>query len=232
MSSSSSREETETLLPRDTPVLQSPDAPLRLNIISGTAVLAQAGIWLTLLTVWYLTFSTPLILASYHPLANTVALVLLVNAILVLQPTQTGPQKREGAVAHSVLNGLALLSFVAAVVIIWSNKHVHGAPHFTSVHGKVGLVAAVLLGLQVLVGLVQYYLPNLLGGEARAKGLYKWHRLAGYLLTALVLVNVTLGTQTPYFLGKLNRLWVWIVFDVLIVAGLVPRIRPNKMKLL
>lgn len=225
--------EQETLLPRDTPVLQGPDEPLRSNIISGTAVLAQLGIWLTLIIVWYATFSTdtPLILPSYHPLLNTLALVLLVNALLLLQPTQTAAQKHEGARNHSILTGLAALSFTAGVCVIWWNKHIHGARHFASTHGKIGLAVFIAIAVQVLVGLVQFYAPQLVGGTARAKSLYKWHRAAGYILTAAILVNVTLGTQTPFFRPKVQSLALWIVLDVFIVAGLLPRIRPSKMKL-
>ena len=85
--------------------------------------------------------------------------------------------------------------------------------------------------LSAVVGLVQFYFPTVLGGEGKAKKLYKWHRVAGYIITAGVIVNLTLGTQTPYFRPKVQSLAAWIVFDVLIVAGLVPRIKPAKMKL-
>lgn len=226
--------EEETLIPRDTAVIQHPDHPLRLNIITGTAVLAQVGIWGLVLTIYYATLRDgpeEVILASYHPLANSLGALLVVNAVLLLQPTHTPDQKVAGAKGHGWLNLLGLASFLVGVVVILVNKSNHGAAHFTSVHGKVGLVAVVLLVTQVVLGAAQFWFPRLLGGEARAKSWYKVHRASGYLLLGLLLLNVTLGTQTPYFRGKVDHLWIWIVFDAFILLGLVPRIKPSKMKL-
>lgn len=223
--------EQQTLLPNDTPLLQNPDSPLRMNIISGTAILSQFGIWLLFLTVWYSVLSTPIIFVSFHPLANSLGLLFLVNAILLLQPTHTHAQKIEGTRSHSILNVLSVASFLTGAIFIWINKKNHNAPHFQSVHGKFGLITVSLLFLQLIIGLLQFYFPNLLGGEAKAKRLYKWHRAFGYLISALVIATVTLGTQTDWFLGKVHVLWIWIVFDILIIVGLVPRIKPSKMKL-
>lgn len=224
--------ERQTLIPNDTPIIQSSSGPLRMNIISGTAVLSQVGVWLIFLTVWYSVLTTPIILVSFHPLANSLGLMLIVNAILLVQPTHTQEQKIEGTKAHSVLNVLGVASFVTGAVIIYVNKAKHDAPHFASVHGKFGLITGIVLFLQLLVGLVQFYFPNLLGGENKAKKLYKWHRASGYLISALAIVTITLGTQTDWYLGKVRVLWIWILFDILIVVGMMPRIKPSKMKLI
>lgn len=224
-------DERETLIPQDTPVIQSTDTPIRLNLITGTAILAQFGVWCLFITVWYSILSNDIILASYHPLANSLGLLLLLNSILLVQPTHTPHQKREGTIAHSILNALGVVSFGVGVVVIYYNKASHGAPHFTSTHGKFGLVTVILMLLQLVVGMVQYYAPNWLGGVDKAKKIYKYHRVAGYITTLMVLITVTLGTQTDWFLGKINILWIWIVFDILIVVGTVPRIKPVKVKL-
>lgn len=233
MSTSSPDPERETLIPNDTPIIQSPTTPLRMNIISGTAVLAQVGIWVFFLIVWYLALSTAIVLPSYHPLLNTLGAVLLVQAILLLQPTSTPSQKHEGTRSHSVLMALSLASFVAGVTVIWYNKHIHGAQHYTSTHGRLGLATVILLVTQVLIGATQYYFPAIYGGVDKAKRVYKWHRAVGYVLSLLVLVTATYGTQTPWFSGKMEGVgvWLWIVLDVLVVAGLYARIKPHKLKL-
>ena len=223
--------ETDTLIPNDTPVIQAESAPLRMNIISGTAVIAQVGIWLFLLVVYYFTLSTDIILPSYHPLFNLLATVLSINAILLLQPTHTAAQKQEGTRAHSYLNAVAILSFIAGVTIIWYNKHIHNAPHYTSTHGKLGLITIILLILQVIIGVAQYYTPQLFGSVARAKAVYKYHRISGYAIITLLLINATYGTQTPWFKSKYAGLWLFIFLDVLVLAGLAARIKPSKMKL-
>ena len=78
------------------------------------------------------------------------ALVMVTNALLLLQPTHTPEQKRVGAVTHGLLNSLALASFTTAVIIIISNKGAHNAAHFTTAHGRIGLATYILLIIQVL----------------------------------------------------------------------------------
>ena len=52
------------------------------------------------------------------------------------------------------------------------------APHFQSYHGRFGLITSILLITQALLGILIAYDPGfkLLGGEARAKSLWKYHR--------------------------------------------------------
>ena len=78
------------------------------------------------------------------------ALIMVTNALLLLQPTHTAEQKRIGAVTHGILNSLALASFTSAVIIILYNKAAHGASHFTTAHGRIGLMTYILLIIQVL----------------------------------------------------------------------------------
>jgi len=78
------------------------------------------------------------------------ALILITNALLLLQPTHTAEQKRIGAVTHGILNSLALASFTTAVIIILYNKAAHGADHFTTAHGRIGITTYILLIIQVL----------------------------------------------------------------------------------
>jgi hypothetical protein len=49
------------------------------------------------------------------------------------------------------MNGIALAAFTTAVIIILYNKSAHGAAHFTTAHGMIGLITYILLLLQVLV---------------------------------------------------------------------------------
>lgn len=55
------------------------------------------------------------------------------------------------------------------------NKGSH--PHFTSAHGRLGLVTFILIAIQFIVGFVQYWVPELvLGSVEKGKALYKYHR--------------------------------------------------------
>ena len=84
-------------------------------------------------------------------LFNSMALIMVTNALLLLQPTHTPEQKRVGAVMHGLLNSLALASFTAAVIIIIYNKAAHEADHFTTAHGGIGLITYILLVIQVFL---------------------------------------------------------------------------------
>jgi Eukaryotic cytochrome b561 len=77
---------------------------------------------------------------------------------------------------HSALNGLGVAALVAGLVVIEMNKASHPETRFTSVHGKLGLITFILIGLQAAVGFVQYWAPGLLGGVEKAKAIYKYHR--------------------------------------------------------
>ena len=69
--------------------------------------------------------------------------------MLLLQPTHTPEQKRIGAVTHGLLNATAVAAFTTAVIIILYNKAAHNAAHFTSAHGRLGLITYSLLLIQV-----------------------------------------------------------------------------------
>ena len=111
---------------------------------------------------------------SYHPLLQSAGILFLIQAILVLQPTATAKQKKEGTWVHSTLNGVGVGLLVAGLVVIEINKGDH--PKFTSAHGRLGLITFILIGLQAVIGVLQYYLPQLIGGEENGKALYKYHR--------------------------------------------------------
>lgn len=117
-------------------------------------------------------------------------------------------------------------------MIIEYNKFAHGAAHFTSVHGKLGLITYILLGIQALVGFTQYFLPQLFGGVSKAKAIYKWHRLSGYVILVLMLATVAAATQTDT--GRLFlklKLWAVLVGSVLVLIGVLPRIKKQKFGL-
>jgi hypothetical protein len=130
---------------------------------------------------------------------------------------------------HSSLNSLAFLAAVAGLVVIEYNKFAHNGTHFVSLHAILGLVTYILVLLQVLVGAVSFYLPGLLGGEEKAKGLYKYHRVGGYVTTVVMLVTIGAATTTDFNKNVLGiQLWAIAVAGVVLVIGLVARVRLNK----
>ena len=171
-------------------------------------------------------------LFSAHPLLNSAGILLTTQAILILQPTHTPKQKRTGTNIHSVLNGTAVLSLLAGLIVIEYNKIAHTGAHFESPHAILGLITYIVFAVQAVVGLTQYYTPGLYGSVENAKSIYKYHRVSGYVLVVLSLATVAAATQTGFNENVLHiQLWAVIVASVILLVGLLPRIRKGKFGL-
>ncbi|KAI6248074.1 hypothetical protein HI914_03180 [Erysiphe necator] len=206
--------------------------PLYANLIIGTAVLAQAGIILLTAAVWASIFLHNVTLFSYHPLLNSAGILLLTQAILILQPTRTASQKRDGTVAHALLIGVGFSALVAGLVVIEYNKFSHNGAHFKSNHAILGFVTYFILVIQSVVGFTQYYTPLLYGSVANAKAIYKYHRASGYITLILMLATVATATKTTFNINVLHlKLWVVITTSALVLIGIIPRIRLYKLGL-
>lgn len=202
------------------------------KLFPGTGVLAQFGVWIMIIWTWVAVLRKPVILFSGHPLAQTVGILALVQAILVVQPTHTGDQKRRGRIIHGSLNLVSFLAFVTGVTIIEYNKISSGGVHFHSVHGYLGVITSIILGVQYIVGFTMWLVPALYGGEENAKSLYKYHRMSGYFILALLMATVISATKTDFNVNVLGlQLWGAVILSILILAGVYPRIQRSKLGL-
>ncbi|EGP86786.1 unnamed protein product [Zymoseptoria tritici ST99CH_1A5] len=221
--------EEEPLLGARGDASQVEGKPLYHNFVLGTGVMVQAGVWVIAAIIWGAVFSIDLSLFSAHPLLNSAAFLFLIQAILILQPTHTRKQKKQGTYVHSALNGTAFLAAVAGLVVIEYNKFSHNGTHFVSTHAILGLVTYILILIQVLAGALSFYAPGLLGGEEKAKGLYKYHRVGGYVTTVLMIFAIGAATTTDFNVNVLGiQLWAIAVASVVLVVGLAARIRLSK----
>lgn len=221
--------ETEPLLGRPGDAAQPIDGSYLKNLVLGTAGIAQFGIILLTILIWVSIFNNPVNLFAGHPLAQSLALLTLVQSILSLQPTHTAEQKRIGRRIHGLLNLLAFLFLVVGVFIIEYNKLINNGVHFHSVHGYLGVITCIIVAIQYLVGFTMWLTPQLYGGEANAKSVWKYHRFSGYIILALFLVTIASATQTPYNENTLKiKLWAVILLSVLILVGILPRIQKQK----
>ncbi|KAE8354134.1 hypothetical protein BDV28DRAFT_131663 [Aspergillus coremiiformis] len=223
--------EDEPLLGGPGDVVQKEDEYIFYNLFTGTASLAQFGIWIIAILVWSGIFSHPLILFSAHPLLNSSALLLQVQAALILQPTATPQQKLKGTRIHYAIQTVSVAAFSAAFIIIEVNKGNHA--RFTSPHGVMGLITYILIIIQAVGGVIQYFAPvKILGSVDNGKKLYKYHRLSGYVLLLLELATVAAATRTSYNLAVLSiPLWGVIVGAVLVISGTGSRIKKRKLGL-
>ncbi|EME42189.1 hypothetical protein DOTSEDRAFT_73118 [Dothistroma septosporum NZE10] len=203
--------------------------PLYWNFILGTGVIAQAGAWIIVAIVWGSVFSNDLMLFSAHPLLNSAAFLFFLQAILILQPTHTAKQKKQGTYTHAALNDLAALLAIAGLIVIEYNKFAHKGTHFESPHAILGLTTYILVLLQAVVGITQYFLPGLYGGEEQAKSVWKYHRAGGYVTAVVMLATICLASTTDFNKNVLKmQLWALVVASVVVLVGVVPRIRLSK----
>jgi hypothetical protein len=224
--------EEEPLLGQRGDASQIEGQPLYYNLWIGTASIAQGGIWILAAIVWGAIFSHKLIFFSAHPLLNSAGFLLSIQAALVLQPTHTAAQKRSGTLAHALFHTAGATALTAGLVIIELNKAGPGHEHFASPHAILGLTFYVLVYLQAVVGFTQYYTPSLYGGVDQAKSIYKYHRMSGYVIATLGLATICAATWTTYSLNVAHiQHWAVIVASVLVLVGVVPRIRLSKFGL-
>ncbi|KAK0674694.1 eukaryotic cytochrome b561-domain-containing protein [Cercophora samala] len=228
--------ENEPLLGRPGDAIQRPNAPMHRNLYLGTGILAQTGLLLLLLTI-----SIPLLthrplppLLTPHPLLQLTALLVLTEAILLLQPTTKSlpAAKTRAAKYHALLQLLSLLLFVSGTAIIETNKHANKLPHFHSAHAYFGVATVSLLAVQYLFGFTIYLTPSVWGGGDKAKKMWKWHRYLGYGVLLLVLATTGSAAWTEYVDAQLGVSKVGVVLGLVLVAGGVfPRIQLGKLGL-
>jgi hypothetical protein len=77
---------------------------------------------------------------------------------------------------YSIFVFLTRTGLIAGLAVIETNKASHPETRFQSIHGKMGLVAYILIFIQWLIGFAQFYTPKVFGGVDNAKALYKYHR--------------------------------------------------------
>jgi len=184
---------------------EDPGQPVSRSSMAGNHLLKWPRVLLTqiagvvlLVLVLYMVVPNPAGLFSYHPPLQALSLVLFVQGILTLQPTRTKNEKETGLALHQYFQIAGSLAVIAGVSLMIINKAIHHAPHFTSYHGKFGLVTSILLLLQAVLGLLIAHPSgqNLLGGPGKAKAVWKYHRVSGYLILPLSLFTASLATYS------------------------------------
>ncbi|PWN17886.1 hypothetical protein BCV69DRAFT_253718, partial [Microstroma glucosiphilum] len=159
------------------------------------------------LLIWSLVISkmgwplASLPLFGWHPLLQSLGLLLLIQSTSVLQPTTGSRPQEKGAAAktHRWINTTAAIVFTVGASIMWYLHSPNG--HFISWHGIFGTATVVWMWTQAVIGAASVWSlgQRLLGGEEKAKAIWKWHRLSGYLLLPFFLVTLFTGaTQTSW----------------------------------
>lgn len=216
----------------------TPLTMVRQENLSRPAFGVQASALLFVAVVWSIVLSTmpitSLPLFGYHPLIQSFTILLLLQAIIVLQRTTPShaEEKNQAFTAHQWINLLLVLPlFTAGASIMW---YLHSPDnHFISYHGILGTTVVAAAWIQAALGAASvWWKGKLVGGENRGKRLWKWHRLSGYVLVALFLVTAALGVvETTWGQGKSGMLQKGGVVVGLALAAFALLIRVQRGKL-
>ncbi|CAG8517996.1 5617_t:CDS:2 [Ambispora gerdemannii] len=183
-------------------------------------------------TVWYIVLSAEHEFFIWHPIFMSTTLFLLTQGPLLLQTAETREEKEKGLNVHRSIQSLAFLTGICGFYIIYTNKKDHNAEHFTSAHGMFGVLTLSLIFIQVLGGALVVNAPALFGGVARARGIYKYHRISGYTILLFAWLTALGGTQRDWVTDRFNHIWFWLLAFTLTWIGIGSRVKLNKMKVL
>ncbi|KZT74199.1 hypothetical protein DAEQUDRAFT_721082 [Daedalea quercina L-15889] len=220
------------------PDIVRPEGRMGDNIAQIAAYVA-AGIFL--LGTWVITFvSNPVQLGWFfwHPILQSLSICLCTYGIVTLQPTSQPRTKSAGLFRHqsAILLG-AYPAVLLGTLAIWWNKTLHGARHATTWHGILGYISLFWIVFQVFLGIGSVWFDGrLFGGNPRAKLVWKYHRLSGYVLFPLLVFTAFLGGLWSHFSTRHAALAVRVILfgvaPLVLLGAMFARIRPSKMKFL
>ncbi|GAA5895052.1 cytochrome b561 domain-containing protein [Sporobolomyces salmoneus] len=204
------------------------------SILGFSAVLAQVGLLLSHVVTWKILREKPAGLFTYHPLFQSLAVLVFVEGIVLLQPKPSNSTvKQTGQKLHQAFQGLASLLIIAGASFIIYNKAAHGAAHFTTWHAKIGLTTLCFVLLQALFGAVAVFAPSLVGGPGKAKSLYKYHRMSGYIGFGLLLTTPVLALWSDWVVNnssQAERNLIGVGY-IMVTIAVVLRIETSKLGL-
>jgi len=185
---------------------------------------------------WFIALWNPSGLFTWHPLFQSLGIALITYGILTLQPTSQPKTKAAGLVRHQlamIFLGYPVLLLGTAAVSY--NKYLGGRAHFVSWHGTIGIITIALTLFQVILGGGSVWNNGqLFGGNPKAKLVWKYHRLSGYILFPLYLFTAYLGGAWSNYTSEYSifivRLLAYFVAPGVLLVSVYTRIRPSKMK--
>ncbi|KAL1944751.1 hypothetical protein VTO73DRAFT_3181 [Trametes versicolor] len=205
----------------------------------GPALLAAStSVAVFLVSTWAITFAnhpTSLGLFFFHPILQSLAIAAFTYGILTLQPTSQARTKAAGLTRHQVvILALGVPAISVGTFAIYYRKSLHDHPHFTTWHGTIGIASIAWMVVQMVVGGGSVWFGGRLFGGPKAKMLWKYHRLSGYLLFPLFLLAAYLGGawsswttgNSPYVV----RLLAFTISPIVLLVAILARMRTSKMQ--
>ncbi|RIA96934.1 eukaryotic cytochrome b561-domain-containing protein [Glomus cerebriforme] len=194
------------------------------------SLLVSLGAFLFASTVWYITSSVDYFFFIWHPTLMAMVILMATQGIAILQKAETR-QEKEGALNfHKLMQSITFLSVIGGFYITYTFKAENNAEHFTSPHGKFGLITFSFILIQSIAGSTLVNFPGVVGGAAKARAMYKYHRISGYFLLPLIWLTALGGTQADWTKSQFDHLWIWLTAAGMVLVGTVGNINSNKLK--
>ncbi|KAF8644136.1 hypothetical protein AX16_008663 [Volvariella volvacea WC 439] len=172
---------------------------------------------------------------ALHPPLQVLALGCFTYGILTLQPTSQPKTKAAGFKRHqAAILFIGVPSIIVGTSAISYNKWLNGKDHYTTWHGRLGILAVTWLVFQVLIGGGSVWFGGAaFGGGTKAKAVWKYHRLSGYLLFPLFLFTTHLGGVwsgwASTYANAFLRTVAFTLAPVALVIAIWARARTSKM---
>ncbi|KAJ3737324.1 hypothetical protein DFJ43DRAFT_254775 [Lentinula guzmanii] len=206
------------------------------DIARYTALGASA---VTLVVTWFvMLINNPAQVGWFllHPTLESLAMLFFTYGILTLQPTSQPRTKAAGLSRHqSAIVFMAFPALLIGVCAIVMNKFELDKRHFRSWHSVLGIIATGWIIIQISIGGASVWFGGkAFGGGMKAKAVWKYHRLSGYILFPLLLVTVDLGGALSHW-GEKNvplpiRMVAYVFAPLVCLVAILSRMRVSKMK--
>ncbi|KAK4056163.1 hypothetical protein OIO90_002894 [Microbotryomycetes sp. JL221] len=194
----------------------------------------QIGLLLAFVPLWTTLATHPAGLFTYHPAIQSFAIILFIQGIILLQPQPKDfKTKQKGLKLHQIVQYTALPLIVAGSAVIVYNKIVNKGKHLYSWHGWCGTLTLFLIVAQITFGAIIVYSPltQLVGGSNKAKQIWKFHRMSGYVTLSLLLLTPLLAVDSDWIQNNTTRVERIVMTGglVLVAIGVTARISTQKL---
>uniref|UniRef100_A0A1D1XIG5 Cytochrome b561 domain-containing protein 1 n=1 Tax=Anthurium amnicola TaxID=1678845 RepID=A0A1D1XIG5_9ARAE len=194
------------------------------------SLLAGFGAFLFASTIWYITISVDYFYFIWHPTLMAMVVLMATQGTVFLQKAESRQEKDYALNFHKLIQSITFLGVIGGFYIIYTFKAEGNKEHFTSPHGKFGLITSSLILIQSIAGSTLVNFPGIVGGVAKAKAMYKYHRISGYLLLFLIWLTALGGTQANWTKSQFDHLWIWLSTAGMVLIGIIGRIKSSKLK--
>ncbi|KAI9013978.1 eukaryotic cytochrome b561-domain-containing protein [Phycomyces nitens] len=139
----------------------------------------------------------PFSLFSYHPILMVGTMLAITEGIALLQaPILPASAHRQRKTWHGYLQTLGLFAIEAGFTAIYVTKTRNDKPHFSTIHGQLGVMCVMWFTAQAIFGTILAYFPRAVTNLTQKKQYWNWHRQGGYVLLGLMWITSQTGVRS------------------------------------